>query len=187
MKYRRLSLGGAALAALLVVAAVGAAAGQARPDRSGSPERTRIAVTLAGWASSPEETRALNRTVATFERFNRDIDVRYTPISGDYDAAMLSRFAARRPPDVFYVDSLDVPDYLPALEPLNDDIRRTRFNTRPFYPRLLSGFTVRRQIYGLPKDWSPLGMVVNPAMLQRAGIRTIPQTWAQLTSFSHRH
>jgi multiple sugar transport system substrate-binding protein len=167
--------GGAAvgLLLLLLVAALVPAAGQA-----GGAQTT--TVTLAGWASSPEETAALTRTVETFERLNRTIDVEYTPISGDYDAAMLARFAAKRPPDVFYVDSLDVPDYLPALEPLNSYVRRTRgWTTTPFYQRLLSGFTVNGRIYGFPKDWSPLGLIANTQMLQRGGV-TRPTTWAQL-------
>ena len=99
-----------------------AGAGEARVEKAGKRQQA-TSVTLAGWASSPEETAALRRTITAFERANRDIDVKYTPISGDYDAAMLARFAAKRPPDVFYVDSLDVPDYLPALEPLNDEIK----------------------------------------------------------------
>jgi multiple sugar transport system substrate-binding protein len=159
------------------------------PAATADPSQERTTVTLAGWASSPEETAALNRTIAQFERLNRSIDVDYTPISGDYDAAMLARFAARRAPDVFYVDSLDVPDYLPALEPLNPYIQRTRnWSTRPFYPRLLNGFTVNGRIYGFPKDWSPLGMVANSQMLQRAGV-SVPRgaaTWAQLTQMMQR-
>ena len=83
---------------------------------------------------------------------------------------MLARFAARRPPDVLYVDSLDVPDYLPALEPLNGYIQKTRkWSTKPFFPRLLNGFTVKGKIYGFPKDWSPLGLMGNSAMLSKAG------------------
>ena len=110
MRSRRfITRGGGALAVLVLVATFVAGAGQARVEK-GAQTTT---VTLAGWASSPEETSALNRTIASFERLNRNIDVEYTPISGDYDAAMLARFAAKRPPDVLYVDSLDVPG-LPA-------------------------------------------------------------------------
>ena len=119
----------------------------------------------------------------------KTIDVDYTPISGDYDAAMLARFAAKRPPDVLYVDSLDVFDYQPALEPLNKYIANTRgFSTKPFYARLLRGFTVNNQIYGFPKDWSPLGLVANTQMLQRAGVAVprTPATWAQLTQMMQR-
>jgi multiple sugar transport system substrate-binding protein len=171
------TLGVGALAVLLLVA-FGAVAAQARVD-GGTQAKT---VTLAGWASSPEETAALNRTIGSFERLNKGFDVEYTPISGDYDAAMLARFAAKRPPDVFYVDSADVPDYLPALEPLNGLISKTRnFSTKPFYQRLLSGFVVKGQIYGFPKDWSPLGTVANTAMLAKAGVSTPPTTWVQFT------
>ncbi len=94
---------------------------------------------------------------------------------------MLARFAAKRPPDVFYVDSLDLFDYQPALEPLNGYIQRTRnWSTSPFYARLLNGFSVSGRIYGLPKDWSPLGLIANTQMLQRAGVRApaAPITWA---------
>jgi multiple sugar transport system substrate-binding protein len=180
MKSRRFAFA-SALVALLALAAVGAGAVQAHVDKGARPQAaTKTKVTLSGWASSPEETAALRRTVASFERFNKDIDVTYAPISGDYDAAMLARFAAKRPPDVFYVDSLDVPDYLPALEPLNAHIKRTKgFTTKPFYGRLLQAFTVNGQIYGFPKDWSPLGMVGNTAMLQKAGVRSAPTTWVQ--------
>ncbi|HEY5873524.1 MAG TPA: extracellular solute-binding protein, partial [Gaiellaceae bacterium] len=116
---------------LLVVAFVPAAGAG-----SGASSQT-TTVTLAGWASSPEETAALNRTIAQFERLVKGIDVDYTPISGDYDAFMLARFAAKRTPDVFYVDSLDVFDYQPGLEPLNRYIANTRgFSTNPFYSRL---------------------------------------------------
>lgn len=178
MGSRRTTVG-IVLAALLVLAAAVAGAGQAREDKSTAAKAT-TTVTLAGWASSPEETAALRRTIASFQRFNKDIKVSYTPISGDYDATMLARFAARRPPDVFYVDSLDVPDYLPALEPLNAYMKRTKgFTTKPFFKRLLAGFTVRGQVYGFPKDWSPLGMVTNRAMMQKAGVQRAPQTWAQ--------
>jgi multiple sugar transport system substrate-binding protein len=179
MRSRSLTLTGA-FVLLLVLAAAVAGAGNARVEKGGKAQAR--SVTLAGWASSPEETAALRRTIAAFERANRDLDVKYTPISGDYDAAMLTRFAAKRPPDVFYVDSLDVPDYLPALEPLNDEIKGAKnFTTKPYFRRLLAAFTVKGQVYGLPKDWSPLGLVANRAMLAKAGVTAPPTTWAQFT------
>jgi multiple sugar transport system substrate-binding protein len=171
--------------AVLFLVAFGAVSAQAREgDRAQA-----TTVTLAGWASSPEETAALNKTIASFERLNRNLDVDYTPISGDYDAAMLARFAANRPPDVFYVDSLDLFDYQPALEPLNAYIRKTRnWSTQPFYARLLNGFSVNGRIYGFPKDWSPLGLIANTQMLQRANVTApaAPATWAQFTQMLQR-
>jgi multiple sugar transport system substrate-binding protein len=176
---RKLTLLIASGAVVALVAALGAAAGLSEPAAKRVTKKT---VTLAGWGGNPRETAALNATIARFERFNKDIDVRFTAISGDYDAAMLARFSARRPPDVFYVDSLDVPDYLPALEPLNSYVRRSKFRTRPFYARLLGAFTVNGRIYGFPKDWSPLGVQANTAMLQRAGITRAPTNWTEFAA-----
>lgn len=173
---------GVTLAVLALPAAVSASATLTSPQGSVSARAT--TVTLAGWslAGNRAEQNALLKTIAAFERRNKDIKVNYAPISGDYDAAMLARFAAKRPPDVFYVDSLDVPDYLPALEPLNDDIAKNKFATKPFFPRLLNAFRVKGQIYGFPKDWSSLGLVANTQMLSAAGITSPPKTWAQFTA-----
>jgi multiple sugar transport system substrate-binding protein len=139
-------------------------------------------LTLTGWASSPAETAALRAVIAAFERQNRTIKVQYAPISGDYDAAMLSRFAAKRPPDVFYVESLDFHDYLPALEPLGKYIRASGYSTKPFYPRLLNAFRSKGQLYGFPKDWSSLGLIANRTMTRAAGITRAPTNWNQLTA-----
>jgi multiple sugar transport system substrate-binding protein len=168
-----------ATAALVVALAAGAR--PAEPAASESTSRV-VTVTLTGWASSPAETAALRSVIAAFERANRDIKVNYAPISGDYDAAMLSRFAAKRPPDVFYVESLDFHDYLPALQPLGTYIRTSGYSTKPFYARLLNAFRSRGQLYGFPKDWSSLGVIANTTMTRAAGITRAPTNWAQLTS-----
>ena len=163
----------AAVIVALVVAGAAASSGQGRPT-------AQTTVQLAGWslAGSRTEQNAILRTIAAFERSHPNIKVDYAPIAGDYDAAMLARFASRRPPDVFYVDSLDVPDYAPALLPLNSRIRGSKFRTKPFFKRLLAGFTVRGQILGFPKDWSPLGLEANTRMLARAKVKP-PKTWSQ--------
>ena len=100
---------------------------------------------------------------------------------------MLAQFAARKPPDVFYVDSNVAPDWIKqgVIQDLTPYIKQYKFRTKPFYPRLLSAFKSEGKTYGFPKDWSPLGMQTNTAMLQRAGVRA-PQTWAQLTTAAQR-
>ena len=171
-------LGVAAVVSLVVVLS---AAGGTGPAAKSSKSAT-TTVTLSGWASSPAETAALRAVIRTFERQNRGIRVQYSPISGDYDAAMLSRFAAKRPPDVFYVESLDFHDYLPALEPLGKYIRQSGYSTSPFYGRLLNAFRSKGQVYGFPKDWSSLGLIVNTRMTRAAGVTRAPANWAQLAT-----
>jgi multiple sugar transport system substrate-binding protein len=171
----------AALLALVALAAVLAATtAQARTAKAKAPSGN---VTLSGWASSPAETQLLQKVIADFEKKYPSIHVNYAPINGDYPTAMLAKFAARTPPDVFYVDSNVIPDWIKqgVIQPLDSYITSTKFNTKAFYPSLLRAFTgTDGHIYGFPKDWSPLGMETNNGMFGKAGIKAAPKTWAQL-------
>src|SRR5213592_4197294 len=135
-RMRRASL--VVLAALVgVVVIAGAQARALLPDKASAVKKTTI--TLSGWASSPAETAALRTTIAGFERSHPKYTVNYAPINGDYPAAMLAKFAARRPPDVFYVDSNVAPDWMSqgVLTPLDSLIKKTHYKMKPFFPRLV--------------------------------------------------
>ena len=95
---------------------------------------------------------------------------------------MTARFAAHNPPDVFYVDSSVVGGWAKqgVLQPLNSYIK-TQFNTKAFYPKLLNAFKEGQEIYGFPKDWSPLAEEINNAISGRP-VSKAPKTWAQLKS-----
>ena len=68
-------------------------------------------VTLAGWSSGADEDKLLQQIVNQFEKTHPSIKVDYSVINGDYSTAMTARFAARTPPDVFYVDSSLAPTW----------------------------------------------------------------------------
>ncbi len=159
----------------LVVTAVGATA--ATVGRA-APKATTI--TLAHWSSSPVELASLRATLAAFERSYPSIDVREINLD-PYPEGMLARFAARKPPDIFYVDSSVFPDWVSqgVLEPLDAYLAKAKISTKPFFPSLLNAFKYKGKLYGLPKDWSPLAVEANTAMLAKAGV-TAPRTWAQL-------
>jgi len=170
--------------AATVVATVFAAGSSARTDGSRGLDRAKATtVTLSGWSSSPTEEKLLKDVIAAFEASHPGINVDYQVVNGDYVAAMTAKFAARKPPDVFYVDSSVAPDWESqgVLLPLDSYISSTKFNTGMFFPRLLSAFRAKGHIYGFPKDWSPLGMETNTAMLTRAHVKA-PKTWKQLTA-----
>jgi multiple sugar transport system substrate-binding protein len=143
-------------------------------------------VTLSGWSVGKTEEDLLKDVIAAFERRYPNINVSYDAIP-NYDTAMLAKFSARQPPDVFYLNSEKAPTWISQglIAPLDAYIKRTKFKTKPFYPRLLNAFKVRGKIYGFPKDWSPLGMEINLDLLARSG-RKAPTTWAQLRSFAQR-
>src|SRR5436189_4092923 len=178
------------LAVVVFSAVVVAAGAQARVNAiPGSViKKTAVTkVTLTGWASSPAETAALKTTIGGFERSHPKYTVNYAPINGDYPAAMLAKFAARRPPELFYVDSNVAPDWMSqgVLQPLDQLIKQNHYNIKPFFPRLLSAFKYKGHIYGLPKDWSPLAIETNNAMMAKAGVKP-PKTWAQLRTVAQK-
>src|SRR6266568_496680 len=168
-----------------IVLIAGAQARVAGPERATTAKKT--TVTLTGWASSAAETAALRTTIKGFERSHPGYTVNYAPINGDYPTAMLAKFAARKPPDVFYVDSNVFPDWASqgVLEPLDTLVKTTHFNTKPFFARLLAAFRYKGHILGFPKDWSPLAMETNNAMMAKAGVKP-PKTWAQLKSVAQK-
>ena len=138
-------------------------------------------VTLSGWSAGADEDNLLQQVVNTFMASHPSIKVNYSVINGDYTTAMTARFAARTPPDVFYVDSSVAPTWVQqgVLQPLDSYIKSSKYNTKAFFPSLLSAFKAGGKTYGFPKDWSPLAMEINTTMLSKAGVKA-PKTWAQL-------
>jgi multiple sugar transport system substrate-binding protein len=171
----------AALMGTALVVGVTASATSARDDGATAASKKAVTtITLAHWNSSDVELKALRATLAAFAKQNKQVKV--NEISLDpYPEGMLARFAARKPPDIFYVDSSYLLDWASqgVLEPIGDDLQKAGFSLKKFYPRLVSAFRYKGQLYGLPKDWSPLAMQINTAAATKAKIKT-PATWAQL-------
>ena len=185
---RKLRLGVLVGVAALIAGST-AGAGYSRTDAPTAAKANEAVagnIVLAHWASSPVETDLLKQVVREFERQYPRIKVTRRALD-PYPEQMLAQFAARKPPDVFYVDSNVAPDWIRqgVLRDLTPLIRQYKFSTRPFYPRLLSAFQQGGKTYGLPKDWSPLAMQINTAMAQRAGIRA-PRTWNELRTAATR-
>jgi len=140
-------------------------------------------ITLAHWSSSPVELASLRKTLTAFQKAYPSIKVKEINLD-PYPEGMLARFAARKPPDLFYVDSSVFPDWQKqgVLLPLNDRIVKANMKLKPFYGRLLAAFTDKKgRIYGFPKDWSPLATEVNTTALAAANVGAIG-TWGQLTT-----
>jgi multiple sugar transport system substrate-binding protein len=180
MRLRLAVVAGIVLTSVAIVGGTSATTDQ----YAGTQTAKAVTVTLAHWNSSAVELAALRKTLTAFEKANPAIDVKEISLD-PYPEGMLARFAARKPPDIFYVDSNVFPDWKKqgVLEPLNARMVAANFSPKPFYQRLLAAFRDSKgTIYGFPKDWSPLAMEVNPAKLSAAGVSTVPATWTQLTA-----
>jgi multiple sugar transport system substrate-binding protein len=175
----------AAAVALLAAACGGGGSGGGGAADLAPPAEASGNIVLSGWGSSPAETALLKQVIADFQQKYPKVTVNFQPVSGDYPTAMLAKFSARKPPDVFYLDPNYAQDWIKQqlLEPLDDYIAKTNFDTSKFFPQLVDEFTGQKdgKTYGLPKDWSPLAMFVNPAYLTRAGVST-PKTWDDLAA-----
>jgi multiple sugar transport system substrate-binding protein len=169
-----------AVAAAAVLAAASAGRTSANAPSAKSPAAAPSGtVTLNGWQVSPAEETKLASVVKAFERTHPRIHVNYQSVTGDYQAQELAKFAARKPPDVLYVDVADIVDWTKqgVLQNLDSYVKKSHFSTKPYIKNLLNAFKYKGHIYGFPKDWSSLGMEVNTTLL---GNNPVPKTWAQL-------
>lgn len=177
MLRRRLVALGAATG--LLVAACGGAASpspsaSAAPSASGAPATPAPlsgSAVLSGWRSSQEEGEALTRTLLGFESTNPTIKVDYQPLAGDYPTVMITKFASKEVPDLFYVNADYAQQWIDQgfLEPLDDYIAKSGFDTSKFFPGYASIFKGKDgKTYGFPKDGNTIGMAFNSAIVPAA-------------------
>lgn len=139
-------------------------------------------VRLTGGAASPEEEELLRQALETFAQEFPDITVNYEPIAADYLIKLQTDIAAGNAADVFYVQSEFAEDFMSrgVLLPIDDYMEADGVSASDYYEGLINAFMWEGQTYGLPKDWSPLGMVYDPAALEAAGVSSPPTTWEEL-------
>src|ERR1700755_1157588 len=168
--------------AVVVVGLLVAAVALAATAQAGHKSAKVTNVTFAGWSSGPDEDALDQQMADAFNRTHKSIHVSWTVINGDYPQVMAAKFAAHNAPDVFYVDSSVIGSWEKqgVVQPLNSYVKKSHYNTKPFYSKLLGAFKKGGTIYGCPKDWSPLATEVNNNLFGKAGIKSAPKTWAQL-------
>jgi multiple sugar transport system substrate-binding protein len=144
------------------------------------------AVQLSLWANLPAERAALEDAIVEFKR-ETGIAVRAQLITDKYMDVMRSRFAARKPPDVFYLDSHEAPAFIRAgvLEPWEDHLQQPE----DFAPQFLDAFRGGDgRLYGLPKDFSTLALYLHTGLLAQAGLQPeeVPADFTDLVAFARR-
>ncbi|WP_374686988.1 ABC transporter substrate-binding protein [Promineifilum sp.] len=134
---------------------------------------------LMGWSSSDAENARLQEMVDTFNAANPDLNVTLS-FSPDYDTDLQTAIAGGEPPDVFYIDSFRLPDYVEAgaLMPVGDQME----NPDDFYPSLRQAFTIDDTFWCAPKDFSTLALQYNTDLFDAAGLDypTPDWTWDDL-------
>lgn len=136
--------------------------------------RQATTLTLMGWSSSQAEDAALAEQIAAFEEAYPDITVNVNLVP-DYDTTLQTTFASGDPPDVFYIDSLRLPDLVEAgvVDIGGDKIE----NPEGFYESLVNVFTYNGEFVCPPKDFSTLTLQYNKGMFDAAGLEYPTDDW----------
>jgi multiple sugar transport system substrate-binding protein len=127
--------------------------------------------TLSGWQASPEEGKALQNALDAFATAYPNIKVDYKEIPGDYRTVMQTRFAAHDVPDIFYVNADYAKEWIDQglLEPLDDYVSKSSFDTSQFFPGYASIFKGQDgKTYGFPKDGNTIALAANSEMVPAA-------------------
>lgn len=139
-------------------------------------------VTFATWDSNPAEKSAQQKLVTQFQN-KYHIHVNFEVLSGDYNAQLKSRITAGTAPDVMYINSDHIRDYITtgALRDLSflKKVKGLGF-PKEFYSNLQAGYNYHGKPYAIVKDVSPLALWYNKDMFKTANIKSPPKTWAQL-------
>jgi multiple sugar transport system substrate-binding protein len=140
-------------------------------------------VRLTGSTASPEEEELLRQALDAFAQEFPDITVNYEPVPSQYVDKLQTDIAAGNAADVFYLQIEWAQDFMSrgVVLPIDDYMAADGVSDSDYYPGLINAFKWEGQTYGLPKDWSPLGMVYDTAALEAAGV-SAPTTWDELRS-----
>jgi multiple sugar transport system substrate-binding protein len=144
------------------------------PVATAPPAATVTQLTLMGWASSDAENARLQQVIDTFNANNDDLNVVLNLVP-DYDTRLQTSIAGGSPPDVFYIDSFRLPDFVQAnaLAPAEGRLE----NPDDFYPSLRNAFTIDGVFYCPPKDFSTLGLQYNTDLFDAAGVSHPTENW----------
>jgi len=149
-------------------------AGSASPASSTAgfdPKTVSGTAVLSGWKSSADEGEALTQALLGFPAYNPNVLIDYQPIAGEYRTVMITKISSGEVPDLFYVNAEYAPEWIAEgfLEPLDDYIAKSGFDTGQFFEGYLSNFKgPDGKIYGLPKDGNTIAMAYNTDIVETA-------------------
>jgi len=146
-----------------------------------APRGDRVTLELANRADYLE-ARLEDRVLAPYLAANPDLRVvrqgaaTYRP---GYHDRVLTSIVAGTPPDVFLLDNIDVPGLINrgALLDLTPYLARAGVDLGCLDQTVLSMFTRGDALYALPKGYTPLLVVYNKDLFDRAGIPYPTDAW----------
>ncbi|MYF76804.1 MAG: sugar ABC transporter substrate-binding protein [Acidobacteria bacterium] len=154
----------------LFPAAVSLAAASCFPGGSGvSPGVTTLRVGL--WAGG-YELEIEQQVADRYEALRPGTRVLLESAPNGYEERLLTSIAAGHPPDVYLLDSPDIPTFVDRglavdLAPYQTALN---FDSGKVFPQVLRAFRRGRALFALPKDLTPMVIYANRGVLEGAGI-----------------
>jgi multiple sugar transport system substrate-binding protein len=149
-------------------------------NTAAAPESGTVTLTVSGWSSSPAEDKLVQDNLKKFQDTHPNIQVKWSPITGDYPVKMRANIASSTVPDVFYLSPDMTPEYITTGKLLNLSPYMGKDNVKAddYYSSLITPFSCKNgQVYGIPKDWGTLGLFYNKKMFQDAGVTAPSDSW----------
>lgn len=142
-------------------------------------------IEVAGWGEGVERE-IIQGILQSYDQSHEDINVTYQAIpGGQYTSKLKTQFAGGTEPDVFYLSGERCVQYIENgalldLDPYLGSDSNYAFDD--LLDNLLAPFQYQGGTYGIPKDFTPIGMYYNAAHLEEAGVGEMPGTWDGLRS-----
>lgn len=141
-------------------------------------------LTAASWGEGLEQE-IVTGILNDYENSTDGVEVEYqnTPNEQFYQN-LQTQFAGGEEPDVFYMLSDEAPGFMrnDALLPIGSELQDDEeYNFDDILDNLLEPFTYEGTVYGIPKDFTPVGLFYNTDHLETAGA-SAPTTWSELRS-----
>ena len=136
---------------------------------------------VALWAGGHELE--IERLVAgRYEALRPGVRVLLESAPNGYEERLLTSIAAGHPPDVYLLDSPDIPTFVDRglatdLAPYREALG---FAPDSVFPQVMDAFRRGPAVFALPKDFTPMVIYANRAVLEAAGVETPPPagwTW----------
>ena len=140
---------------------------------SAAPPTATLRVAL--WAGG-HELEIEQRVADRYETLRPGVRVLLESAPNGYEERLLTSIAAGHPPDVYLLDSPDIPTFVDRglatdLAPYQDELG---FAADSIFPQVLDAFRRGNAIFALPKDFTPMVIYANRAVLDAAGVDTPP-------------
>ena len=130
-----------------------------------------VTLRVALWAGG-HELEMERRVADRYEAIRPGVRVILESAPNGYEERLLTSIAAGHPPDVYLLDSPDIPTFVERglATDLAPYAAALGFAGDRIFPSVLDGFRRGESLFALPKDFTPMVIYANRAVLDGAGV-----------------